>query len=215
MSYDIAAKVLIEKCRHEILRRFIGIPVADSTLLEEVPQETVSLRRSDFPILVTEEDGRQRLVLIEIQSDWDSDVPLRLLEYRCRHKLKQQVEVISCVLLLRPSRVATDHYEDAEVTYCYRLVRVYEMDAAEIVGGQTLCLLPMVPLMRHGVELTQTADRIIYNSALSHEDKADMLTTMAILSGLVSEELPKNLIARRRDLMIESWLTDKTPPKGG
>ena len=31
MSYDIAAKVLIDKCRGEILRRFLGITAIEST----------------------------------------------------------------------------------------------------------------------------------------------------------------------------------------
>ncbi len=175
MAYDIAAKVLIEKCRGEILRRFLGIQVTESTLLEDVPQETTSLRRSDFPLLVTEKGGRQRLVLMEIQSRWERNFPLRLLEYRCRHKLKHEVEVLSCVLLLRPSATATDRYADTEVDYRYRLVRVYEVDAAEVVAEPAVCLLPLVPLMRRGVELTEVADR-----------------------------LPGELIARRRDLMIES-----------
>ena len=35
-----------------------------------------------------------------------------------------------------------------------------------------------------------------------------MLTSMAILSGLVSDELPLELVARRRDLMIESVAYD-------
>ena len=55
MQYDIAAKVLIEKCREEILRRFLGLSVTESTILESAPQETVSVKRSDFPILVTDE----------------------------------------------------------------------------------------------------------------------------------------------------------------
>jgi predicted transposase YdaD len=214
MTYDIAAKVLIEKCRREILWRFVGIPVAESTLLEEVPQETASLRRSDFPILVTEEDGRQCLVLLEIQSRWERDFPLRLLEYRCRHKLKQDVETISCVLLLRPSAAAADHYVDNEVSYHYRLVRVYELDAAAMIEEAVICLLPFVPLMRGGVELTPTADRLLCDSSLSRTDKAEMLTTMAILAGLVSESLPQELVARRRDLMIESVTYDLIKQEG-
>ena len=35
-------------------------------------------------------------------------------------------------------------------------------------------------------------------------DKADMLTGMAFLAGLVSKELTQHLILRRRDLMIQS-----------
>ena len=106
MQYDIAAKVLIEKCRGEILRRLLGLSVSESSILEQLPQETVSVKRSDFPILVTDETGKQSLVLLEIQSRWEKKFPLRLLDYRCRHLLKHDMEAISCVLLLKPSQWA-------------------------------------------------------------------------------------------------------------
>ena len=62
--------------------------------------------------------------------------------------------------------------------------------------------------MRHGEEMMETADSLIYNSPLPRGDKADMLTAMAILSGLVSKELPRMLLGRRRDIMIESAAYD-------
>lgn len=207
-SYDIAAKVLIDTCREEILRRFLGIPVSASTLLEDIPQETSSLRRSDFPLLVTDEQGGQTLVLLEVQSEWEPRFPLRLLEYRSRHMLRHGVDAITCVLLLRPSKSANDHYQDREVDYHFRLVRIYEMDAAAVLSEQAYCLLPMVPLMRGGVALTEAADRMLYQSLLPEDRKSDMLTTMTILSGLVSDDLPQLLVSRRRDLMIQSAAYD-------
>jgi predicted transposase/invertase (TIGR01784 family) len=41
-----------------------------------------------------------------------------------------------------------------------------------------------------------------------------MLTSMAILSGLVSAELPARLIARRKDIMIESAAYDIIKKEG-
>jgi predicted transposase YdaD len=58
--------------------------------------------------------------------------------------------------------------------------------------------------MRGGVELTDTAERLVYESPLPRSDKADMLTGMALLAGLVSKELTQHLMLRRRDLMIQS-----------
>lgn len=58
MNYDIATKVLLEKCRDEILRWFLGLAVTESTLLEEVPQETASLRRMDFAVLLLRPSGQ-------------------------------------------------------------------------------------------------------------------------------------------------------------
>jgi predicted transposase YdaD len=107
-------------------------------------------------------------------------------------------------LLLRPSRVATDLLEDAEVRYRYRLVRVYELDATPVVQAPIVSLLPFVPVMRGGIELTDTAERLVYESPLPPADRADMLTGMAFLAGLVSKELTQHLILRRRDLMIRS-----------
>ena len=214
MRYDISSKILIEKCREEILRRLLGLSVEESTVLEQLPQETVSLKRSDYPVLVTDEDGRQLLVVLEVQSGWEPDVPVQLLEYRCRYLLKYGVDTLSCVLLLRPSRQATDFYEDPEVSFHFRLARIYEFDAREIIREGSLCLMPFVPLMRHGEELITEADRLLYESRLPRGDKADMLTAMAILSGLVSSQLPQSLLARRRDIMIESAAYDLIKQEG-
>jgi len=214
MHYDISSKILIEKCRGEILRRLLGLSVAESSVLEQLPQETVSLKRSDYPVLVTDDDGRQLLVVLEVQSGWEPDVPLRLLEYRCRYLLKYGLGTLSCVLLLRPSRQATDSYKDSEVSFHFRLARIYEFDAREIIQEGSLCLMPFVPLMRHGEDLITEADRLLYESRLPRGDKADMLTAMAILAGLVSSQLPQSLLARRRDIMIESAAYDLIKQEG-
>ena len=68
--------------------------------------------------------------------------------------------------------------------------------------------------MRHGEEMMETADSLLYNSSLPRGDKADMLTAMAILSGLVSKELPRMLLGRRRDIMIESAAYDLIKEEG-
>ncbi|MCS7041130.1 MAG: hypothetical protein NZP34_16105, partial [Caldilineales bacterium] len=95
--YDIAAKVLLARCSSEILRRFFGIPVTAGTILELLPQETTTLRRSDYPLLVHTEDGRRFLVVLELQSEWDPLLPLRLLEYRTRYKILHDEETLSGV----------------------------------------------------------------------------------------------------------------------
>ena len=65
-------------------------------------------------------------------------------------------------------------------------------------------MYPFVPLMKGGEELIEEAERGIYESEESMEYKSDLLTGMAILSGLISKEIPLKLIKRRRDIMIES-----------
>jgi len=214
MKYDIAGKVLIEKCREVLLAYFLGIEVSQSVLLEELPQETVSVKRSDYPLKVTDQNGDSYLVLLEMQSSWEPDVALQLLEYRTRHMLKLRLPAISCIMLLKESGQAQDHYEDREVHFNYRLIRVYEWDAREILDKGITCLAPFTPLMKHGEEVLIQAEEMIYYSDMSRQDKADMLTSMTILSGLVSTELPVKLLNRRRDIMIESAAYDLIKAEG-
>lgn len=202
--YDIAGKILINACRDEIIGRFVGINVRESSLIEVLPQETVSLKRSDYPVLVTDDKGITKLVILELQTEWNRKVPLNLLDYRTRYLLEHNMEAISCVILLRPSLSATDFYKDNEVSFTYRLVKIFEMDGEDILNSGSICLLPFVPLMKNGAELVNEADTLIYQSGFPREKKADMLTCMAILSGLVSDKIPTELISRRKDIMIES-----------
>lgn len=204
MIYDIGTKVLLEKCRDEILHWFLGLAVTESTLLEEVPQETASLRRADFAVRILGEDGISRMVLLEIQSRWDDAIPLRLLEYRTRYLLKYGLETLSSVLLLRPSGKALDFYQDHEVSYRFRLLALYAMPAQDVLDRGSPCLLPFVPLMRGGQDLAREAEERLTRSPLPPGDKGDILSSMALLSGLVSKKLATELIQRRRDLMIES-----------
>ncbi len=213
-QYDIAAKVLIDTCRDEIIRYLMDLPVQQTRLMEPLPQETVSVKRSDYPVMITDPAGHDMMVIIELQADWKRTVPLNLLDYRVRYMLKYDVEVLTCVLLLRPSGTATDLYEDREVRFRYRLVKIYEMDAKTVVSEGPLCMLPFVPLMRGGAEYLDEAESLIYGSERARPERADMLTSMAILSGLVSTDLPAKLIARRKDIMIESAAYDIIKKEG-
>lgn len=58
------------------------------------------------------------------------------------------------------------------------------------------------------------AEDMLYHSSMKRCDKADMLTSMAILSGLASPDLPLGIIRRRRDIMIESAAYDIIKQEG-
>jgi predicted transposase YdaD len=163
---------------------------------------------------VTDRNGVSSIVILELQSSWEPDVALQLLDYRTRHILKLGLPALTCVLLLRASNLAHDRYEDAEVQFQYRLIRVFEWDARVILENKIICLAPFTPLMQHGEEVLIQAEELIYNSELSRMDKADLLTSMTILSGLVSPELPVKLLNRRRDIMIESAAYDLIKAEG-
>ncbi len=85
----------------------------------------------------------------------------------------------------------------------YRLVRLYELDAHDYLDMPE-CLLGFIPLMKNGMELVDQAEQRVYQSSLPRHERADILTGMAILGGLKSSDLPRMLIEKRKDIMIES-----------
>ena len=120
MKYDIASKVIIEIGKEAILRRFLGMDLDSVYLVEELPEETPSLRRSDFPMRVVLKDGSVVIVLVEIQTEFDNDFILRLIDYTVRFQLKFHLEVIPLVLLLTTSRLATGLYKGKRITFEYK-----------------------------------------------------------------------------------------------
>ncbi len=170
----------------------------------ELPQETVTVRRADFPIRVTTVDHEEMIVVLEVQTRWSWDVPLRLLEYEVRYRRRYRMGAMGAVLLLTPCERCVDHFRDGGIDYRFILVRLWELDASEAVRTGLPCLMPFVPLMKDGASFAEEAERRISESDLNRQAKGDLLTGMTILSGLVSEEIPRLILRRRRDIMMES-----------
>lgn len=202
-SYDAAVKVILGHCRQAALEYFLGLQVEGSEILE-LPQETATFRRSDFPIRVRTSDGRVFVVLLEVQSRWEHDLPLRLLEYDARYRLKTGLSVLPAVLLLTPSRAVVEKFEDGGLRYAFRVISLAAMDAREVLEKGDPCLFPFVALMKGGVEVFDEAERSLTDALPAGPERADLLTCMALLSGLVSRELPQRLLSRRKDIMMES-----------
>ncbi len=204
MHYDTTSKIIISHCKDAILRELCGISVRTSELLDDRPQETASIRRSDYVLRVTCDDGARILVLIEFQVCWKSWLPLRTLECRCRHILKEGLPVRSVIILFRPYKDVITCYRDEEVEYRYRVVKLYEINAQDILRKNICCLYPFIPIMKGGDAFIDEAEKEIYSSSQSMALKADLLTGMAIFGGLISPDIPRKLIQRRRDIMIQS-----------
>jgi len=203
MQYDIASKIVIEKGKEVILRRFLGIETKNVELIEELPQESVSLRRSDFPLLVTLKDGKKIIVLIEIQTDFDLDFILRFIEYTVHYKRKYRLETTPFVMLFTSSESANGYYEDNVLTFKYQFLKLSELDSKDF--RDEIWLYPFLPLMREGEKLLLEAEEAIYESKkVKVRDKADLLTAMAIFAGFKDKDLALELIRRRRDIMRRS-----------
>ncbi|MGB9596517.1 MAG: hypothetical protein ACPL7B_09585 [Candidatus Poribacteria bacterium] len=68
MIYDIATKRILDKSKESILHRFLGIAPSDILNVLDLSEETVSIRRSDYPLYITLKNGQEFIVLIEIQT---------------------------------------------------------------------------------------------------------------------------------------------------
>lgn len=203
MKYDITAKRIVDIGKEQILKEFIGIESEDIQLLEELSEETVSIRRSDFPLKVVFKDGCEKIILLEIQTEFNKDFVLRLIDYTVRFMLKYHLEVIPFALLLTPTNLATGVYEDDRLRFKYDVTRLWEKQAKDYIDK--IFLYPFLPLMNGGAELVEQIDTAIYeNSNLSMEYKADLLTAVAIFAGLKDKKLGNWLVERRRDIMIQS-----------
>ena len=214
MQYDVASKVILEHCRNSLLRDLCGLPVKDAELTEIHPQETASLRRSDFVLKALFDDLEYRLVLLEFITAWKKYLPLRTLESRCRHILREKMDIITIMIALRKCPGIRNCYNDNEVSFQYKLINLHEIKAEKIIKKGQKCLYPFVPLMQGGQQLIDKAEKEIYEGEESREYKADLLTGMAILGGLISRDIPLKLIQKRRDIMIQSAAYDIIKQEG-
>jgi len=204
MQYDLAAKAVLEHGKEAIIRCFLGLPLEEAELIEELPQETVSLRRSDFPMRIRLKSGEERILILEFQTRWESDIPLRLLDYTVRFKLKYHLPVWSAVLVFRKGGGISEVYENDVIRFSYKVVKLWEIKAREILREGEIWVYPFIPVMDCSEKEIFEAERRIYESELSGGEKADLLSALAIFAGLKDEDIATKLLKRRRDIMIES-----------
>ena len=178
MQYDVAAKVVVEHGKEAILRWLLGVEAEYVELIEELPQETATLRRSDFPLLVKPKDGKEKIVLLEFQTVWKREVPIRLLEYVARFKLKYRLPVLGVVLLFRKREGIEEVYEDESIRFKYRLIKLWKTKADDVLNSQELWLYPFIPVMESEKSDIIEAEEGIYKSSLERRDKADLLTAI-------------------------------------
>ncbi len=204
MQYDIAAKVIAELGKEDLLRHFLHLEPVAAELIEEIPQQTASLRSSDFPLRVQTREGDELIVLVEFQTRWAIDAVWRLIDYVVRFKQKYGLPVTAVMLLFRKHAGAEGVYRDESFEFRFHLVKLWEQPASELLSRGALALLPFTPVMSSTESEVLAAEQQLYESDLPRETKANLLTALGIFAGLREETLAQRLFERRRDLMIES-----------
>ena len=213
-QYDIITKALMEHAAKPMLAQFLGIRATEVELIEELPQETVSVKRSDYVLRITGRCRKQSIIIWEFLSEWRKEIPLNLLDYTVRAYLKFDLSVLPVILLLKSSPKAANLYERDGVRFQFTVIDLSRMQAADFLRDADIHLAPFVSVMRGARKSVLDADRKIYESNLPTAEKAFLLTSMAILAGLTDKKLTLDLIQRRRDIMIQSAAYDIIKQEG-
>ncbi len=139
---------------------------------------------------------------------------MSLCDYCVRATIKFWLPVKPAILLLSPSPKAEDVLETEYLRFHFHLIRLYSFSARKFVQEADIHLLPFVPVMQDADEAVWQAEKRIYTSDLPSSEKADLLTAMTIFAGLNDRHLAKQLVERRRDLMIQSAAYDIIKQEG-
>jgi predicted transposase YdaD len=199
--YDIASKRLAEIAPVALLRLLLNAPLHPDTQLEDLPQEMPTLNRADRVWRVICPGEEPFLVLGEFQTHWDTEKKLDIMLYVLWLKKKYRLRVVPVVLLCLPNTSASDVYSDENCSFKFNLVRAYELDGAALLTSRELGLYPLLPLMRGGLALAESAGREIYESKLEPRVKADLLALLGVFLGLTDKEKAVTLIWQRTDFM--------------
>ncbi len=207
VRYDIVTKMLLQADRRTILRELLGEGDEDCEILDQLPGETVSLRSADFAIRVGR-GTKERILLLEIQTRWDEQKVHAMVEYRSRF-IRQfpRTRVLSMMLLLLPHAWATGSFSDESLTFRFRLIKLWELEADQFLNGSPV-LLPFIPLMKNGLNHIKRIEKMLYEAPLNRDRKGDLLSALTILTGLHDRSAAEALFLRRRDMMIESPIYD-------
>jgi hypothetical protein len=204
----------LEIAAPQILEYFLGIKTQSYEILEEFPQETVSLRSTDFPLHIRNAQGTESILLLELQSYWKEEKVRDLIQYKMRFHNKYNLPIQSCMILFNENANATDVYTDGEISFSFTLIKLWQLDPAGILQKDQIQLLPFVPLMKNGVNYVDNIEKRIYTDSIELGLKSDLLTALTFFAGMRDTSVAATLLKRRRDLMIESPVYDMIKEEG-
>ncbi len=219
-EFDIVSKQLFKEYTDDFVRftlnrkRFRVLEVIDTELL------TVESRHTD--VLARVQIGAQEVLAhteFQVSDSTTISMPRRIAGYTGRLVESLGIPVCSTVIYLRPAAGRSDpgrySYRRGEFRFnvSYRVIRLIEMSGEEVIQQKLWGLLPFAPLMQppQGMsaeswlrQCVQATDEV----SLDNISKANFLTDLAILSGLVyNYETILNIISE--ELMYESVVAQK------
>ena len=196
-QYDTVSKVLIHQNPEDWLRFSLGIPEAEVIGVLETEQPTVKSHRADS-FIHANVHGKEVIVHLEMQTHDSREIrmPYRMAGYVGRGIESFQLPIYSHVIYLHPRAGRTDPGEyiqemsDYEIRIRYKVIRLYDLEGSPFLEAGVKGLIPFAPLMKPptGMKDGDWFRRCVEIADSVQQDavsKADYLTDLAILSGLI------------------------------
>lgn len=147
--YDSALKSLMGDEVAEILPNLL--PES-----EYISEENIEIDRTTLKVDLVyniKYKGRPRILDMELQTDADENMPIRMLKYHVGLYDKHRVPVISMVLYPFETRVPEPPFEEKNgeeviLTFHYRVVALWKLDAQEYLRKGIIAIYTFLPVMK-------------------------------------------------------------------
>ena len=230
-EFDTVAKHLIQTYPADFAR--FALQRDDIQAVEVLDTEQPNVRRPDS-LLQVRVGGQDVLVHHEFQTTDSTDTPMprRMAGYIGRLIERYGLPVYAHVLYLRPDAGRRDpgyylqEHPDYSVVIRYKVLRLSQLPGQAVLDSGSVGLLPFAPLMQplagqaEEVWLEQCVAKA-WDMPLERSVKADILTGLTLLSGLVYNPQTITAIVSKEylmDLMRESsfaqYLTQQAREEG-
>jgi len=212
ITSDNFCKLLVEQYPDQFARWLLGAQVGRVKVLKtELSREPI---RADSAILLAESDD---ILHIEFQTTIRSKVPvpLRMLDYYVAFKRQSPGRrVIQVLIVLKDTgEEIPDRYVDEQTYHVYLVIKMWEVDADELLKHDGL--LPLVTLCRadSGEELLETVAARIRRIE-SRERRREMISLSRVLAGLRYDKEMIYRILKEGDMLEESVVYQDILQKG-
>ena len=135
---DIVSKDLLKRLVLDMAHYLFELPLRDAVILDQ-EQQCIEDRRADLVVGVTEPDGTESILHIEIQNSHDPDMPWRMMRYYTDIARAHRGKLVRQYLLYigkEPLRMS-HRMENAEFDYHYHLINARELDCERFLEQDT------------------------------------------------------------------------------
>lgn len=214
-TYDDAFKLLASQDAEALLLLLGELQPGEKAEITPLERELrISTKLPDQPYLVVSARG---IVHVEAESWWKNVMPRRMADYGAREWLAYKLPVECFVLLLtdrglpkNPRTTARIDAGDVQITVQFRIIRLAQISAPQVLKLRRDYLLPFVPLMNPTIKDLEAGARRI--TEIKDEQRRNELSLyFSVFSGVAyNAEDILDLVGRNRmaimELMKESWV---------